>query len=61
MKLYVLEKNDIVPQLSKYINDDDNKVTYDFTPPEYITLFFTDNGILTPTAVSDQLILMFYN
>ena len=61
MKLYVLDQNDIAPQLSKYISHDNNKVTYDFTPPEFITLFFTDNGILTPSAVSDQLILMFYN
>ncbi|EGD76208.1 hypothetical protein PTSG_00913 [Salpingoeca rosetta] len=28
---------------------------YDFTPPEYITLLFTDIGILTPAAVSDAL------
>jgi len=28
----------------------------DYTPPEYLTLLFTDIGILTPTAVSDELI-----
>jgi translation initiation factor eIF-2B subunit alpha len=28
----------------------------DYTPPAYITLLFTDLGILTPSAVSDQLI-----
>ena len=28
----------------------------DYTPPEYITLLFTDLGVLTPTAVSDHLI-----
>ena len=28
----------------------------DFTPPEYITLLFTDLGIFTPLAVSDVLI-----
>jgi len=28
----------------------------DFTPPDYITLLFTDLGPLTPTAVSDHLI-----
>ncbi|XP_058810734.1 translation initiation factor eIF-2B subunit alpha [Phymastichus coffea] len=28
----------------------------DYTPPHYITLLFTDLGILTPSAVSDELI-----
>lgn len=28
----------------------------DYTPPAYITLLFTDLGILTPSAVSDKLI-----
>lgn len=28
----------------------------DYTPPEYLTLLFTDIGILTPIAVSDELI-----
>eukprot|EP01042_Synura_sphagnicola_P000298 gene298-309_t len=28
----------------------------DFTPAEYITLLFTDLGVLTPSAVSDELI-----
>jgi len=28
----------------------------DYTPPTYITLLFTDLGILTPSAVSDKLI-----
>lgn len=32
----------------------------DFTPPEYITLLFTDLGILTPSAVSDELIKLYY-
>jgi len=31
----------------------------DFTPPEYITLLFTDLGILTPSAVSDELIKLY--
>ena len=32
----------------------------DYTPPEYITLLFTDLGILTPSAVSDELIKLYY-
>lgn len=31
----------------------------DFTPAEYITLLFTDLGILTPAAVSDELIKLY--
>lgn len=30
----------------------------DFTPAEYITLLFTDLGVLTPAAISDELIRM---
>lgn len=33
--------------------------TYDYTPPEYINLLFTDLGILTPSAVSDELIKLY--
>mmetsp|Transcript_5810 Transcript_5810/g.9683 ORF Transcript_5810/g.9683 Transcript_5810/m.9683 type:complete len:318 (+) Transcript_5810:51-1004(+) len=32
----------------------------DYTPPKYITLLFTDLGILTPSAVSDELIKLYY-
>ena len=31
----------------------------DYTPPEYITLMFTDVGVLTPSAVSDELIKLY--
>jgi translation initiation factor eIF-2B subunit alpha len=31
----------------------------DFTPPQYISLLFTDQGVLTPSAVSDQLIVLY--
>jgi translation initiation factor eIF-2B subunit alpha len=32
----------------------------DYTPPEVLTLLFTDIGILTPSAVSDELIKLYY-
>jgi len=32
----------------------------DYTPPQFITLLFTDLGILTPSAVSDELIKLYY-
>ncbi|XP_065196803.1 translation initiation factor eIF2B subunit alpha-like [Sycon ciliatum] len=31
----------------------------DYTPAEYITLLFTDLGVLTPSAVSDELIKLY--
>ena len=31
----------------------------DFTPAQYITLLFTDLGVLTPAAVSDELIRLY--
>ena len=31
----------------------------DYTPPKYISLLFTDLGVLTPSAVSDELIRLY--
>ncbi|KAJ3366025.1 Translation initiation factor [Allomyces javanicus] len=31
----------------------------DYTPPQYITLLITEKGVLTPSAVSDELIKVF--
>lgn len=31
----------------------------DYTPPLYISLLFTDIGVLTPSAVSDELIKLY--
>jgi translation initiation factor 2B subunit (eIF-2B alpha/beta/delta family) len=31
----------------------------DYTPPSYINLLFTDLGLLTPSAVSDELIKLY--
>lgn len=41
------------------LSDTDNNVV-DYTPPQYITLIFTDMGILTASAASDEL-LRFFN
>jgi translation initiation factor eIF-2B subunit alpha len=32
---------------------------FDYTPPSYISLMFTDLGVLTPAAVSDELIKLY--
>jgi translation initiation factor eIF-2B subunit alpha len=31
----------------------------DYTPAKFITLLFTDLGVLTPSAVSDELIRLY--
>jgi len=31
----------------------------DYTPPQYVSMLFTDLGVLTPSAVSDELIKLF--
>jgi len=45
-------------------SDEEDKVKFDhtlidYTPAEYITLLFTDLGVLTPAAVSDELIRLY--
>ena len=63
LKMYPLDQSDI-PQTVKKISDNNIESEYnycDYTPPEFITLLFTDIGIFTPSAVSDELIQMFYN
>lgn len=46
---------------SQLLKDDISKKhpLVDYTPPSYITLLFTDLGILTPSAVSDELIKLY--
>lgn len=47
--------NPVFPTNCEYLNP-----RVDYTPPEFITLLFTDLGILTPSAVSDELIKLYY-
>lgn len=69
LKLYPLDQNDI-PFNNKSLNsnndennNNDNHKEYicDYTPPEFISLVFTDTGIFTPSSISDEIIQMFYN
>lgn len=64
-RLYPLNQRDL-PNSYKYpknsvIREDYEKThpLVDYTPPLNITLIFTDLGILTPSAVSDELIKLF--
>ena len=52
----------VVSDVSKASGDDVSKysnMSIDFTPAEYITLLFTDLGVLTPAAVSEELIKLY--
>jgi translation initiation factor eIF-2B subunit alpha len=74
LKLYPLEQSDI-PFNNRLINEEkettsndllkgeekSEDVICDYTPPEFINLLFTDIGIFTPSALSDELIQIFYN
>eukprot|EP00052_Salpingoeca_macrocollata_P005134 m.45645 g.45645 ORF g.45645 m.45645 type:complete len:300 (-) comp14687_c0_seq2:214-1113(-) len=64
VRLYPLSQAD-VPPLSGRLPDvpegiDTMYPCMDYTPPSYITLLFTDIGVLTPSAVSDELIKLYF-
>lgn len=47
------------PQYSTVDSSADAHPHIDYTPPHYISLLFTDLGVLTPSAVSDELIKLY--
>ncbi|XP_057770630.1 uncharacterized protein LOC130990410 [Salvia miltiorrhiza] len=65
-RLYPLDQKDMVPALrpidfgvpipSKVEVETSAR---DYTPPQYLTLLFTDLGVLTPSVVSDELIQLY--
>ncbi|XP_077479346.1 translation initiation factor eIF2B subunit alpha [Stigmatopora argus] len=66
VRLYPLNQED-VPDKFKYKADtlktqcnlSEEHPLVDYTPPSLITLLFTDLGVLTPSAVSDELIKLY--
>lgn len=51
----------VYPLQYESIESDENLHPYiDYTPPQYISLLFTDLGVLTPSAVSDELIKLYW-
>ncbi|MQL77545.1 hypothetical protein Taro_009948 [Colocasia esculenta] len=65
-RLYPLDQKDLAPALRPI--DFGVKVppgvevetsARDYTPPQYLTLLFTDIGVLTPSVVSDELIKLY--
>ncbi|CUM64196.1 uncharacterized protein PRCAT00001790001 [Priceomyces carsonii] len=64
VRLFPLAPNDLPNTLAfqeKDQEDSFNTQLVDFTPHEYITALITDLGVLTPSAVSEELIKVWYD
>ena len=59
LKMYIMEQKDL-NIINKKLSSTNNGIV-DFTPPEFITNFFTDKGIFLPYAICDEIIKLFYN
>lgn len=65
-RLYPLDQKDMAPALRPIdfgvpipSKVEIEKSARDYTPPQYLTLLFTDLGVLTPSVVSDELIQLY--
>ncbi|MQL93053.1 hypothetical protein Taro_025681 [Colocasia esculenta] len=65
-RLYPLDQKDVSPRLcpvnlgiSIPLGVEVETSARDYTPPQYLTLLFTDLGVLTPSVVSDELIKLY--
>ncbi|GFR06610.1 translation initiation factor eIF-2B subunit alpha [Trichonephila clavata] len=61
LRIYPLNQRDLpneLKHLSNKVNSKDHPLI-DYTPPSYITLLFSDFGILHPSAVGDELISLY--
>ncbi|CAL9208710.1 uncharacterized protein LOC135626219 [Musa acuminata AAA Group] len=65
-RLYPLDQKDLEPALRPIefgvpipAGVEIEKSARDYTPPQYLTLLFTDLGVLTPSVVSDELIQLY--
>ncbi|KAI8917174.1 translation initiation factor eIF-2B subunit alpha-like protein [Powellomyces hirtus] len=62
VRLFPLNQNDLpIPLPSYFANPDGDTIiprnpTIDYTPPEYISLLFTNVGVLTPMGVSEEIV-----
>ncbi|TRY66263.1 hypothetical protein DNTS_026221 [Danionella cerebrum] len=60
VRLYPLNQQDYRADVLKRVEDlNEEHPLIDYTPPSLITLLFTDLGVLTPSAVSDELIKLY--
>ncbi|KAI8929022.1 hypothetical protein BC831DRAFT_423045 [Entophlyctis helioformis] len=65
VQLFPLNQDDLPITSSMYFKDEDDNgeikmsnTTIDFTPPAYISLIFTNVGVLTPSGVAEQLSML---
>ncbi|KAL9228479.1 hypothetical protein vseg_004057 [Gypsophila vaccaria] len=65
-RLYPLDQKDMAPALRPIdfgvpvpSKVEIEKSARDYTPPQYLTLLFTDLGVLTPSVISDELIQLY--
>ncbi|CAI0473093.1 unnamed protein product [Linum tenue] len=65
-RLYPLDQKDMGPALRPIefgvpipLKVEVETSARDYTPPQYLTLLFTDLGVLTPSVVSDELIQLY--
>ncbi|KAI4325700.1 hypothetical protein MLD38_031076 [Melastoma candidum] len=65
-RLYPLDQKDMAPALRPIdfgvpipTRVEVETSARDYTPPQYLTLLFTDLGVLTPSVVSDELIQLY--
>ncbi|GBM71308.1 Translation initiation factor eIF-2B subunit alpha [Araneus ventricosus] len=61
LRIYPLNQRDLpneLKHLTSKVNSKEHPLI-DYTPPSYITLLFSDLGILDPSAVSDELISLY--
>lgn len=65
-RLYPLDQKDLEPALRPIdfgvavpLKVEVERSARDYTPPQFLTLLFTDLGILTPSVVSDELIQLY--
>ncbi|KAL5998101.1 hypothetical protein ACLOJK_009036 [Asimina triloba] len=65
-RMYPLDQKDLAPAVRPIdfgapipAGVEVEKSARDYTPPQYLTLLFTDLGVLTPSVVSDELIQLY--
>lgn len=56
---YPLKQREVTNKYKYLDNESFGHPSVDYTPPSYIALLFTDLGVLTPSAVSDELIKLY--
>lgn len=58
MRYFPFKQTDVI-NVCKYEGNQNGHPSIDYTPPHLIKLLFTDLGVLTPSAVSDELIRLY--